>query len=54
MVARENLLLLRAQLPDQNLVYVEERDALQVVADCGSILAQLPVTRREAVALGFE
>lgn len=54
MVASESLLELRASLPERNLTYVEERGALQVIADCGSIIAQLPLSRREADALGLD
>jgi hypothetical protein len=54
MVATEDLVGLREHLSDENLRYVESREALQIVADCGSIMAQLPLSRREAAELDLD
>lgn len=40
MVASDDLLGLRALLPDENFVYVPERGAVQIVADCGEAVAR--------------
>ena len=54
MVASNDVIALKAALSEENLKYVAGREALQVVADCGSILAQAPLSRQNAAVLGFE
>lgn len=54
MVANDDLEALSSTLTGQNLVYVAERGVLQVVADCGTVLAQAPISLRRAEAMGLE
>ena len=51
MVANGDLTGLRALLPDQNFVYVPERGAVQIVADCGVTVAQLPIAAANAAEM---
>jgi hypothetical protein len=51
LIADEDFVALRLVIPDRNLVYVPERGVLQIVADCGTTVSQLPLNVRAAVAL---
>ena len=50
-VATRDIRGLAEIIPAEQLVYVPERGVLQVVADCGSVIAQLPVSAAEMRAL---
>ena len=41
-------------VPARNLAYVAERGVVQVLADCGSVIAQLPATPSAAAAFGSD
>lgn len=51
LVADGDIDALRRVLTPSNLIYVPERGVLQVVADCGTVLSQLPVGASVAAVL---
>ncbi|MBK7905436.1 MAG: hypothetical protein IPJ78_02640 [Gemmatimonadetes bacterium] len=54
MVAEDDVAGLRSVLHDDNVRYVPERGVVQLLADCGAVLAQLPISEVRAAELHLD
>ncbi|MBX3173480.1 MAG: hypothetical protein KF709_03665 [Gemmatimonadaceae bacterium] len=54
LIERSNLDELLRVVPRQNVAYVPERGVVQLMADCGSVIAQLPATPAAMALLSTE